>query len=59
MLSPDEWTTQQEVAAYLHVSVQTVARMRLDGRLTWRRAGRGIRISVASVLRLLDWGYAA
>lgn len=59
MLSPDEWMTQQEVAAYLKISVQTVTRLRLAGRLTWRRVGRGIRISAISVLRMLDWGYAA
>lgn len=36
-LSPDDWCTRKEAAAYLHVSVQTITRYCLAGRLTWRR----------------------
>lgn len=60
-LSPEEWCTRKEAAAYLHVSVQTVARYCQSGRLTWRRIGgsRAIRIRTDSVRRILDWDYAA
>ncbi len=30
-LSPDDWCTRKEAAAYLHVSVQTITRYCLSG----------------------------
>lgn len=60
-LSPDDWCTRKEAAAYLHVSVQTITRYCLAGRLTWRRidGSKAVRIRTDSVRRILDWDYAS
>lgn len=60
-LSPDDWCTRKEAAAYLHVSVQTITRYCLAGRLAWRRidGSKAVRIRTDSVRRILDWDYAS
>lgn len=60
-LSPDDWCTRKEAAAYLHVSVQTITRYCLAGRLVWRRVdgSKAVRIRTDSVRRILDWDYAS